>query len=412
MAFPDNLDNVTAFKIHPAIGVARLANNDDFYEFFDYEKKRADDGAQSVTYMSIQDGTQRVMRQAVQYRVFAYQSDGQELGELSASVMAALGITATWTAKVANRKLNNFSSGSTAVVEAEATANVGETKRLEAENPWRSTKVWLGDISGEGLFVPPKGGVYREDENKVIPPYGQHESDNGIQDTTSDGAISVELDGVGAIPIMPACVLVAPQQHSPDVNPSDVNNSRNKDFISETRALLDIPQAGMLSGDGYAMDIAMMNTINAEYSPGMEICLNSGNALPDPAGAFYARGQGSIDENEIRPNYEAASHGALTAGLCSAWQTDLNACLDYWTAEFPDTLNYDNNPDERDLARKQFAQSGPKMGNPEDLNEYIDMMGIGRNTEDDIFFLKGTERRSSDNAGDTPTAPFPLDPPQ
>ena len=36
MAYPNDLDDVEAIKIHPAIGVARLANNDDYYEFFDY----------------------------------------------------------------------------------------------------------------------------------------------------------------------------------------------------------------------------------------------------------------------------------------------------------------------------------------------------------------------------------------
>lgn len=413
MAFPNDLDDVAVFKIHPAIGVARLSNNDDYYEFFEYEEVRNSGDPQTLVYMSVQGGNRLVKRQAVQYKIFAYRSNGQELGELTANVMGDLGLTAKWTAKVANRKLNNFSGFSTSVVEAEATAAAGETKRLEGNNPWRATKVWLGSISGEGLFVPPKGGVYRKDENKAIPPYGQHTSDNGVQDTTSDGAIAVDLTGT-AIPVIPACVIVAPQDHSPDVSPGDINDGRNKDFVKETRELLGIDPSSTLIGAGYKMDIAMMNTINAEYSPGMEICLNRGNSLPDPSQAFYERGQNYIDANEIRPKYGTgnASLGALTSGLCSAWQTDLNACLNYWTAEFPDMLNYDDSPAARQLARKQFAQAGPRMSNPEDLNAYIDMMEIGRNTENDVFFLKGTERTSADNAGTQPTAPFPLDPPQ
>ena len=51
------------------------------------------------------------------------------------------------------------------------------------------------------------------------------------------------------------------------------------------------------------MDIAMMKTMNAEYSPGMEICLDGGTALPNPASAFFPRGQQHIDANEIRPSY-------------------------------------------------------------------------------------------------------------
>ena len=413
MAFPNDLSNVAAFKIHPAIGVARLSNSDKVYEFFDYEAKREAGEAQDLRYMTEQDGHHIIMRQAVQFKLFAYGDDGVELGELNEEVMDALNIKAQWTASIANRKLNHFSDGSTPIINAQASAVSGETKRLEGKNPWRDTPIWLGDITGSGLFVPPKGGVYRETEDKVIPPYGAHTSDNGVQDTTSDGAISVVLEGADGQPVIPACVIVAPQQHSPDVNPGTINNGRNKDFVKETRQLLNIPADGQLSGLGYRMDAAMMATINAEYSPGMEICLNATAVLPDPESAFFPRGTDYINENEIRPSYDngRADHGALTAGLCSAWQTDLNACLNYWTAEFPNTLVYGEDPEERSLARKEYAAEGPQMSNAEDLNAYIDRMGIGRDLEDDPFYLYGTERDSSDDVGARPVAPFPLDPP-
>ena len=98
MAFPDDLANVVAFKIHPAIGVARLANNDDYYEFFDYEEKRKAGQAQSLTYMTKRNGKHWIMRQAVQFKIFAYQSDGSELGELTEKIANQLGLSATWTA--------------------------------------------------------------------------------------------------------------------------------------------------------------------------------------------------------------------------------------------------------------------------------------------------------------------------
>jgi hypothetical protein len=262
----------------------------------------------------------------VRFRIFAYRSDGREIGELAADVMSQLGLGATWTASVANRKLNVWSNGATPAIEAQASATAGETKRLEGNNPWRPSKVWLGEITGDGLFIPPMGGVYRKTANNAIPPYGAHRSDNGVLDTTSDGSISVTLTGADNIPVVPACVIVAPQDHSPDVGPGQINNSQNKDFVRETRELLQIPQNAALAGIGYGMDIAMLQTINADYNPGMEICLDGDVALPDPAGAFYPRGQQHIDTNEIRPNYASAKPGQLTAGLCSAWQTDLNAC--------------------------------------------------------------------------------------
>lgn len=409
MAFPDDLTGVAAFKIHPAIGCARLASNKDYYEFFDYENKRQTD-PQSVRYMSLRDGRHWIMRQAVRFRIFAYDNLGREIGELTGDVMTRLGLRATWTANVANRKLNVWSQGATPVVEAGASATAGESKRLEGDDPWRpGGKVWLGDITGDGLFIPPMGGAYRETANTSIPPYGNHRRDNGILDTTSDGSINVSLAGAGDIPIVPACVIVAPQDHSPDVGPGQIDNFQNKDFVKETRTLLNIPQNASLTGIGYAMDIAMMKTMNADYNPGMEICLDGGPALPNPASAFFARGQAHIDANEIRPSYATAKPGQLTAGFCSAWQTDLSACLNYWTSTYPNDVSFTAAPKTRVLARKQFAAAGPRINDPDWLNANIDMMEIARDVEGDINFLHGTERNANDTAGDVPVAPFPVE---
>ena len=410
MAFPSDLADVAVFKIHPAIGCTRLASNDDYYEFFEYEEKRKAGQAQDLKYMSLRNGKHRIMRQAVRFRIFAYRADGGELGELTDEIMERLGLRATWTASVANRKLNVWSEGATPVVEATASATAGETKRLEGDNPWRQGKVWLGEITGNGLFIPPKGGVYRKTQNNAIPPYGSHRRDNGVLDTTCDGSISVSLAGAGNLPIVPACVIVAPQDHSPDVNPEQINNPRNLDFVKETRRLLNIPENATLVGVGYGMDIAMMKTMNAEYSPGMEICLESGVALPNPADAFFPRGQQHIDKHEIRPDYGSAKHGQLTAGLCSAWQTDLNACLNYWTSTYPYEVEFSAAPETRVLARKAFASDGPQISDPEWLNAHIDMMEIGRDLEGDPTFLFGSERDGNDDAGNTPVAPFPLEP--
>lgn len=413
MAFPNDLADVAALKIHPAIGCARLANNDDFYEFFDYHEKRKAGLAQALRYMSVRNGKHWMMRQAVKFRIFAYDTLGTELGELTQDVMGALGLEATWTASVANRKLNVWSDGATPIVAAQASAATGETQRLEGDNPWHQGKVWLGEITGDGLFIPPKGGAYRKAEDRIIPPYGAHQQDNDVMDTTSDGAINVSLRGAEGIPVVPACVIVAPQDHSPDVNPEQISNAMNEDFVKETRRLLAIPYDAPLVGAGYAMDVAMMKTINANYNPGMEICLDGGKALPDPARAFLPRGQDHIAAAEIRPSYEAgrAQHGQLTGGLCSTWQTDLNACLNYWTSTYPNDLEFNSDPQTRVLARTTFTSEGPQMNDPEWLNVNIDMMEVGRDVNDDPFEIHGSERDDNDEAGETPTAPFPLEPP-
>ena len=419
MAFPNDLTDVTVFKIHPAIGCARLANNDDHYEFFEYEEKRKAGQGQDLKYMSSRNGKHWIKRQAVRFRIFAYRADGSEIGELTEAVMGQLGITATWTASVANRKLNVWSQGQTPAVEARASATAGETKRLEGDNPWHPGKVvWLGNITGNGLFVPPKGGVYRKTQNTKIPGYDGHDQDNGILDTTSDGSISVSLAGAGNLPVVPACVIVAPQDHSPDVGPAQLNpqendGNHNKDFVKRTRRLLNIPENATPVGVGYGMDIAMMKTINADYNPGMEISLqNHGAALPNPAGAFYPRGQQNIHAGEIRPSYETghAKVGQLTAGLCSTWQSDLTACLNWWTSTYPSEVSFEQDPDTRPLSRKKFASDGPQVSDAEWLNAYIDMMEIGRNLEGDPTSLDGTERDGNDDAGNAPVAPFPLEP--
>ncbi len=413
MAFPEDLSDVAAFKVHPAIGVARLANNDDHYEFFDYRAKRLAGEAAALEYMSVNGGQRRMKRQAVQFKVFAYNAAGAELGELTGDVRAQLGLEESWTATVANRKLNNWSGGATPIVLATATARGTDEIDLEGDNPWHPTKVWLGTLTGGGTFLPPKGGVYRQDENKEIPPYGAHEQDNGVLDTTCDGSISVNLGDIGDRPVVPACIIVAPQDHSPDVKAAQLGG-HNKDFVMATRRLLGIDANAQLVGEGYAMDIAMMDTMNADYNPGMEISVKATDALPVPKDAFYPRGQGPIDAHEIRPRYDSlhANHGALTAGLCSTWQTDLNACLNWWTAEYPNMLEFEANPSERFLARAQFAAAGPQMNHPEMLNTYIDMMGVGRDEQGDPFALLERERTAADNAGAQPQAPFPIEPPR
>lgn len=413
MAYPDDLSNVAAFKVHPAIGVARLANNDAYYEFFNFHAKRLAGQAASLEYMSVKDGKHWMKRQGVQFKVFAYDQGGAELGELTGEVMGALGLTSTWSATVANRKLNTWSNGATPVVSATASASGGQQVDLEGDNPWREGKVWMGTLNGSGLFLPPKGGVYRVTEDKRIPGYEGHAQDNGILDTTSDGSITVDLGDVGGLAIIPACIIVAPQDHSPDVSAKELGGN-NKDFVKGTRQLLNIPTGVPVDGVGAAMDIAMMDTMNGDYTPGMEICLDPNPALPDPAGAFHARGQGATGPNEIRPSYAAghAELGALTGGLCSAWQSDLTACLNWWTAEYPNTLRFDAPPEDRFLSRETYAGGGGQMRDTELLNAYVDMMGVGRNEQDDPDFLFERERAADDDVGPVPQAPFPLDPPR
>lgn len=95
----------------------------------------------------------------------------------------------------------------------------------------------------------------------------------------------------------------------------------------------------------YHKDYFMMSTINGDYDPGMEICLSGdperNEADFDIETAFMKPGINHIKTDEIRvkPFDEQAKIGTkpgqLTSGLCSTWQGDLIACLNFWTAENP-----------------------------------------------------------------------------
>src|SRR5207249_2678928 len=107
------LSDVVVFKIHPAIGVARVANNDDYYVF----------GQTPANYKS----GKKMKRQAVQFRIFAYGDNHVGLGELTDAVMTSLGITAVWSARMANRKIARLSNvpltGTNMVISASASSD-------------------------------------------------------------------------------------------------------------------------------------------------------------------------------------------------------------------------------------------------------------------------------------------------
>lgn len=99
------------------------------------------------------------------------------------------------------------------------------------------------------------------------------------------------------------------------------------------------------------LDYFMMSTINGDYDPGMEICLSGDPERNEKdfniENAFLKPGVSYSDKDEIRvkpfdEQYKSgAKPGQLTSGLCSTWQGDLIACLNFWTAENP-LMAYEN----------------------------------------------------------------------
>jgi len=406
-------------KIHPAIGVARIANNEDYFEFFEAYNKNfkpaSDYMSEGNSSKDIKSGFQRLKRQAVQFRAFAYGSDNKPIGEVK-DILKDVKIL--WSAKVSNRKLLNYASRQHLLlpaIAAEATT-LGPPVELNGIITWKNENITktvnLGSITGRGLFIPAKGGLISKALNAHIDSY--HEDRNNIgklqnTDTTCDGEISIKILDTSnhekKIPIVPAWVVSAPAQHCLTLTPARVakmneaggefepytSSRRNENWIENTKSLLSIE--GELD-DPTGLDILMMETLNGEYNPGMEVNIEdyTRTEFSDASKLFYPRGEGFIGKNEIRvkPNpspdvvtdqVEGTIPGQLTSGLCSTWQGDMILCLNYWTAENPKNA-YDAHGNKR-VVIYQKAQRNLEIESSKEINEWMDFCGIVDYKEED-----------------------------
>lgn len=405
------ISDVKYFKIHPAIGVARIANNEDYFEFYEAHAKNFSPASDYMSGGGSSDpdiGKLRMKRQAVQFTVFAYGSDNQLIGKVKELFPD---VQLSWKANVGNRKLRNYSEkkGGALIspITAEATADSpGVHADLNGVSPWdSSTTVNLGTITGTGLFIPPKGGVTRKNSGSVIDRYPANQSgDLQCTDTSCDGQISATISENGAIldkPVIGAWVLATPSQHALTLTPvmaanmndnfgsfDPQNNNANENWIHATKSLLQI-QGSVYDPTG--LDLPMMDTMNADYNPGMEINIGDLSRIENgvkPKNFFYPRNSEHINKDEIRveikENLNGAIPGQLTSGLCSTWQGDMSACLNYWTAENPNQAYGTNGQVETVI----YKESNPKvtMSNPEEINKDMDFRGIVdyENVGDDI----------------------------
>ncbi|MCG7868788.1 MAG: LodA/GoxA family CTQ-dependent oxidase [Candidatus Thiodiazotropha taylori] len=396
-------DEIAYMKIHPAIGVARLANNTDYFEFFEAHAKGF---SPPHEYMSDGErgdpkpGLDRLKRQAVKFKVFAYDSNNILLGELHELIPGA---EVHWSAKVANRKLFNYTRKSPIQanlnsIEAQGTATSStDLVPLNGQNPWDPTEeINLGSISGDGLFIPARGDVVRKDPNSTIDPFPADQSGYlQTTDSTCDGEIHAAVFDENGSPfvkdIISAWIVSAPSQHALTLTPAvaeEMNNNfgrflpsnanQNKDWIKATKVLLGIN--GVIF-DPTGLDVPMMRTLNADYKPGMEVNIEGTSRLEsgiNPADFFYPRGIGPIGQNEIRIQPSTAQSagtlpGQLTSGLCSTWQGDMVACLNYWTAENPNQAYIRN---QQETVIYEEGNVNRQMTTPEHINEWMDFRGI------------------------------------
>lgn len=381
MAFPNDLSNVVVFKIHPAIGVARLSRNDDYYVF----------GKDPGSYKS--NGL--IKRQAVQFRIYAYGENHAGLGELTPKMMGALNIQAVWSAKVANRKIahqkNVPLSGTDFVISAQASSDdasggmlVGSLQGFD-----EGKEIPMGQITSAGLFIPPKARAFRKTAGQEIP--GMYSDE--IADNASDGSVTVKLTGGGQLPdVLPACIAVAPQDFSP--NTSEAQSLI--EFFKERLQIPDnLPPGNLHNQAARALDEAALESTTRRFAPGMEMSFGSvgpGTEVIDIKSVFYQTSQDpNVDPGEARVRYKAsltdpgpgAVPGQLTSGLCSPWQGDFAACVGYWAEHLPRQAYLDEETSTLvQFFRRQYADTslnGPSLeSDPDGMDRHVDKIGVLR----------------------------------
>ncbi len=384
MAFPNDLTDVVAFKIHPAIGIARVANSEDFFVF----------GTKPDSYKS--NGLMK--RQAVQFRIFAYGANNVGLGELTKGVLNQLNLHPVWSADVANRKLEFTASqpggiggGAQRVFGATASSDDASGGKLVGELPAfaEGQAIPLGQITSEGVFIPPKGGVFRETPGTPVPDFPMHTA--RIADSTSDGVVRVKLNGAAAaLPVVPAWIVVAPQDFSPDVDPEPVRLESLLVRLKEDIAT-DAGSTGSIHNEAARrIDELSIKPATGDFNPGFEVSFGARSNVANVKALFYdSNSDPLIDPREMRVREKSGTSpggavpGQLTSGLCSPWQTDFTACIGYWSENLPTEAYLDEDTNTFvSVYRRSYANTDPftddRLTSGDDFTDHQDKIGIVR----------------------------------
>lgn len=209
---------ITAIKIHPAIGIARVGNSPD--EFFIGPERLWDPPDPPGGF---KDAQCRVKRQAARFRLYAYHDDD------SVTEITADDADITWTVHVANRKAitrNPGASASDMTIDPGARTLASPNQRVEFDTgqitfPGASeVTVPLGEARTDDdghLLVLGGFGTSASPTNETITNFLDND---GWYDDVSDGPVSahVTLTATGAeFDAADAWVIVGPPKFSPQV---------------------------------------------------------------------------------------------------------------------------------------------------------------------------------------------------
>jgi len=208
----------TVYKIHPAIGIARVGNSPD--EFFVGPERV---GPVPEPAGGFKDAECRVKRQAARFRIFAHHDDGstQEVTDAEAQI--------TWTVHLVNAKAAHPGRGNSEPA-ADLTIDPG-ARTLSGPGQRQELDTGVIRFSGHPPVTVPLGEVRTDDANHLLVLGGHGSADSpagnligsfwgnpGWYDDVSDGPVSatVRLRADGSTPaVLGAWVLVTPPKFAP-----------------------------------------------------------------------------------------------------------------------------------------------------------------------------------------------------
>jgi len=229
----------TIYKIHPAIGVARVGNSPDAF-FIGPETPGSPgveigaDGAETTLTTYKHNGL--VKRQATRFRVFAYEQDMLGNVELVGEVSADAGVE--WSVDLVNRKAALDRSASPAqprnidiadrnslIIRGPQPATIAGASQpaRQINGTFLGKQVFLGELrtDSEGHLIVLGG---RGQSGSVPPnqPLRNFANNNRWHDDVSDGPVSAIVTLPGQAPVVvhePAWAVIAPPDFAPSVDP-------------------------------------------------------------------------------------------------------------------------------------------------------------------------------------------------
>ncbi len=230
-----NLDSIVEARIHPAIGIARIGNSEEYFIGPEVPRPTAPPEG------GYRDPAGRLKRQAALFRIYGYDANGQAVAELTAE-----NAEIEWTVHVANKKGAWYDFDAALDLPEAATlksprrnalfqgaerdrlvidpgprsvSGAGAHSHLFDTGEFLGRKIYLGELrtdpAGRLIFIGGKGQSGSPLPGFTLTTFANN---GGWHDDTSDGPVSAQVKiGGRAVATDPAWVVTAPPNYSPDL---------------------------------------------------------------------------------------------------------------------------------------------------------------------------------------------------